>query len=379
MNSIKKSQTLPLLQLVKVSELQVITIILLQQQAYVENHLIRWLNDDLNEREFQELLTSYGVLDQGPYTTVIQLVASPSLLKKAEESLSQQRQKLVLGNWTTNQEKLIWVHQGSKLEKDLILVQMEYQLSLQGEILVGETISEWENVYESYEKIREISALKKFYPDLLPSSQSQLLQKKPKNELSFLAFNQSLMIGDLKTIHAELDKIFATIVAQHYDPEEARYLTFFLFSDIARQYPNIAGEIYDEAMQKVQTTNREKPFSQMVQKIVDIVQEESQQDFNLSLLAEELHINVVYLGQLFKKETQSSFSQYLNQIRIRKAQQLLLHTEKNIAEIAEEVGYNNTNYFSKMFKKLNGLIPKEFREKYEGDYADLFEEKEPRI
>lgn len=319
------------------------------------------------------------MLDQGPYTTVIQLVASPSLLKKAEESLSQQRQKLVLGNWTTNQEKLIWVHQGSKLEKDLILVQMEYQLSLQGEILVGETISEWENVYESYEKIREISALKKFYPDLLPSSQSQLLQKKPKNELSFLAFNQSLMIGDLKTIHAELDKIFATIVAQHYDPEEARYLAFFLFSDIARQYPNIAGEIYDEAMQKVQTTNREKPFSQMVQKIVDIVQEESQQDFNLSLLAEELHINVVYLGQLFKKETQSSFSQYLNQIRIRKAQQLLLHTEKNIAEIAEEVGYNNTNYFSKMFKKLNGLIPKEFREKYEGDYADLFEEKEPRI
>ena len=44
------------------------------------------------------------------------------------------------------------------------------------------------------------------------------------------------MIGDLKTIHAELDKIFATIVAQHYDPEEARYLAFFLFSDIARQY-----------------------------------------------------------------------------------------------------------------------------------------------
>lgn len=137
--------------------------------------------------------------------------------------------------------------------------------------------------------------------------------------------------------------------------------------------------LLEEILQKVQTTNREKPFSQMVQKIVDIVQEESQQDFNLSVLAEELHINVVYLGQLFKKETQSSFSQYLNQIRIRKAQQLLLHTEKNIAEIAEEVGYNNTNYFSKMFKKLNGLIPKEFREKYEGDYADLFEEKEPRI
>ncbi|MBM7710210.1 hypothetical protein JOD14_002426 [Enterococcus lemanii] len=87
-------------------------------------------------------------------------------------------------------------------------------------------------------------------------SQSQLLQKKPKNELSFLAFNQSLMIGDLKTIHAELDKIFATIVAQHYDPEEARYLAFFLFSDIARQYPNIAGEIYDEAMQKVRHSLR---------------------------------------------------------------------------------------------------------------------------
>lgn len=388
---VDKEELLTTVQKVKL-ELDNQVTLALQQQAYVENHLIRWLNDDLNEREFQEMLTSYGVVDQGPYT-VIQIVAPPTLLKQIEANLSQQRQKLVLGNWTTNQEKLIWVHQGSKIERDLSLVQMEHQLSLQGEILVGETVAEWENVYESYEKIRQLSAMKKFYPDLLPSSQSQLLQKKPKNELSFLAFNQSLMIGDLKTIHAELDKIFATIVAQHYDPEEARYLAFFLFSDIARQYPNIAGEIYDEAMQKVrhshtimelhalleeilkkvQTTNREKPFSQMVQKIVDIVQEESQQDLNLSVLAEELHINVVYLGQLFKKETQSSFSQYLNQIRIRKAQQLLLHTEKNIAEIAEEIGYNNTNYFSKMFKKLNGLTPKEFREKYAGDYADLFE------
>ena len=70
---------------------------------------------------------------------------------------------------------------------------------------------------------------------------------------------------------------------------------------------------------------------------------------------------MVYLGQLFKKETQSSFSQYLNQVRIRKAQQLLLHTEQNIAEIAEEVGFLDMAHFSKVFKKQTGISANTYR------------------
>ncbi|MCJ0586345.1 helix-turn-helix domain-containing protein, partial [Enterococcus cecorum] len=61
----------------------------------------------------------------------------------------------------------------------------------------------------------------------------------------------------------------------------------------------------------------------------------------------------------------------LNQIRIKRAQYLLLNSNFNINEISEEIGYNNTNYFSKMFKKLNGITPKEFREEYKDGYTEL--------
>ena len=65
-------------------------------------------------------------------------------------------------------------------------------------------------------------------------------------------------------------------------------------------------------------------------------------------MADELHLNPSYLGQIFKN--QAEFSQYLNQVRTKHAQKLLLYTDDTINEISEKVGFNNTNYFSKMFK-----------------------------
>ncbi|HAQ8955004.1 TPA: helix-turn-helix transcriptional regulator, partial [Enterococcus faecium] len=62
------------------------------------------------------------------------------------------------------------------------------------------------------------------------------------------------------------------------------------------------------------------------------------------------------------KETKKSFSAYLNHLRMEKAKQLLLHSNQNINEIASEIGYNNTTYFSKLFKKIVGRSPKEYRE-----------------
>ena len=102
-----------------------------------------------------------------------------------------------------------------------------------------------------------------------------------------------------------------------------------------------------------------------------MIEEHYTQELTVKSAAEALHVSVVYLGQVFKKETELSFNQYVNFIRIKKAQQLLLHTRQTINEIADVIGYNNTNYFSKMFKKLNGLTPKEFREKYEQSYESL--------
>jgi AraC-like DNA-binding protein len=84
-------------------------------------------------------------------------------------------------------------------------------------------------------------------------------------------------------------------------------------------------------------------------------------DLQLSQLAKLYFLNPQYLCRLFKKETGTNFSDYLNTVRIDKAKQLLIMTDYNIMDISIEVGYKNTTYFSRLFKRYTGVTPKDYR------------------
>ena len=64
---------------------------------------------------------------------------------------------------------------------------------------------------------------------------------------------------------------------------------------------------------------------------------------------------------LFKRETGTSFLQYLLDLRIEKAQSLLAESNQKIYQVAEETGFGDASYFSYCFKQRCGLSPKEFR------------------
>lgn len=72
-------------------------------------------------------------------------------------------------------------------------------------------------------------------------------------------------------------------------------------------------------------------------------------------------INKKYSGRLFKKEVGISFCEYLNLRRTEAAKGLLGETDMSIAEIALECGYNNITYFNRVFKKITGISPGEYR------------------
>lgn len=67
-------------------------------------------------------------------------------------------------------------------------------------------------------------------------------------------------------------------------------------------------------------------------------------------ISKALFINPVYLGQLIKRETDSTFAELLNKQRIKAAQQLLLSTSDSIEDICYAVGYSNLGYFYKVFE-----------------------------
>lgn len=68
-----------------------------------------------------------------------------------------------------------------------------------------------------------------------------------------------------------------------------------------------------------------------------------------------------YFSHLFKKETGISFVDFVNQRKIRKAADLLQNTNLRINEIAAQIGIDNPNYFSVLFKKCKGESPQEYR------------------
>lgn len=88
------------------------------------------------------------------------------------------------------------------------------------------------------------------------------------------------------------------------------------------------------------------------------------QKITLDELSEIFFINKYYLTRIFKKQFGVSINNYLLQIRITHAKQLLRFTEKTVEEIGIECGMGTLYYFSRMFKKVEGISPSEYRKKW---------------
>lgn len=85
------------------------------------------------------------------------------------------------------------------------------------------------------------------------------------------------------------------------------------------------------------------------------------EEISLKTTAEHVGLSPTYLSALFKREMKQNFTEYLTEIRIRKAKELLCSTSKLVCEIAYEVGFRDYRYFSQIFKKHTGQTPKKFQ------------------
>lgn len=84
----------------------------------------------------------------------------------------------------------------------------------------------------------------------------------------------------------------------------------------------------------------------------------------LKALSREYHVNEKYLGQLFKAGTGIPFAEFRNQIRLKRAANLLTETDDKILDIALSVGYSSASYFNRRFMEQYGIAPNAFRKRY---------------
>ncbi len=116
----------------------------------------------------------------------------------------------------------------------------------------------------------------------------------------------------------------------------------------------------------VNTSDDDKNYSAIVLRVKKYIDDNYQdEEINLSDVAKFFNINKTYLSKLMKQELGNSFVEYLTEVRITRAKELLLEDTINIKmyEIAKKVGYKSQHYFSRVFKKSEGENPLEYKNK----------------
>ncbi len=120
-------------------------------------------------------------------------------------------------------------------------------------------------------------------------------------------------------------------------------------------------ELFEQIME-IQQEKEDSRHDDLVESIIDIINKNyGDNDLCTKTIADKMNMSSVYLGSLFKKITTKSISQYICDVRLQNAKKALMETEKPINTISKEVGFSESSYFYKVFKKAYGETPSQYR------------------
>ena len=116
-----------------------------------------------------------------------------------------------------------------------------------------------------------------------------------------------------------------------------------------------------EITQKVENNKTDKSES-LIEKAEAFINRNYMKDLSLEDISRYCNISSYYFSKLFKQETGENYVEYLNKVRIGNAKKMLSESDVSIKEICYSVGFSDPNYFSRAFKKYEGVTPSEFKD-----------------
>ncbi|MEH7239072.1 response regulator transcription factor [Bacillus sp. JJ1562] len=165
-----------------------------------------------------------------------------------------------------------------------------------------------------------------------------------------------------------------TIVVSGYDDfEYMRNAIFYKSFDYLLKpiEPDVLNETLEKAVNEwkeqalhqrtLVTPNTYQKEKTGIHLIEEFVRQNYQKEINLQEIADRFFFSREYISRKFKQEFDDTITDYVMKIRMEKAKELLENPHLKIYEIANHVGYQNEKYFSKLFKKLIGVRPNEYR------------------
>ena len=116
-----------------------------------------------------------------------------------------------------------------------------------------------------------------------------------------------------------------------------------------------------EGITREVSSNAYSGSSQIIKLAIQNINENYRNKISLKTVADHLHTNPSYLSTLFKQEMGSTFTDYLNQVRINKSCELLADSRLSLIDISIQSGFDDQSYFTKVFRKIKDTTPKDYR------------------
>jgi two-component system, response regulator YesN len=123
----------------------------------------------------------------------------------------------------------------------------------------------------------------------------------------------------------------------------------------------VCTELLKKEPQSTQISDSKKSGDPYIRAAMDFIDNHFPEDLSLGVTAAEVGISESHLSHLFKKHSSYTFLEYLQECRIRNAMQMLKNHKLQIAEVYRLCGYCNGSYFSRVFKRVTGTTPGDFR------------------
>lgn len=117
---------------------------------------------------------------------------------------------------------------------------------------------------------------------------------------------------------------------------------------------------FKEAVSAILERRRDTRVDKIAEMVREYVMEHYKERITLGQAAEALNISQGYLSTAFKKQSGESFTSYVSAIKIEKAKELIAGHQYMMYEISDLLGFDTPFYFSKVFKKVTGMSPKEY-------------------
>lgn len=225
----------------------------------------------------------------------------------------------------------------------------------------------------SFFRYEDYSTLDKYQKQLLESIKSgnERFVKVTIQNISRYVTTNKININYLKNFYyttlSSINNIRISVSAAEVDKKHeegkdiASLLKLIEKSESTEELNSLLEEVAIKIASKVNNFNN-KSIKLILRKALDYIQEHYSEQVTLNEVAENIYVSTFYISRMFKKELGKSFVDYLNDVRIEKAKELLKDVKYKTYEVAEIVGISDPHYFSKLFKKYSGMTPSEYRD-----------------